>query len=100
MRGYNDRTGEPTDCCAAAQLTAAAVLCPRCCWNLATSLARAQQDQEGAPFHPKAVGAIIAATAVLSIAPRLCGYTSSGGCVRVLLPETGDVLNSSSYVPI
>ena len=43
IRGYNNRTGEPpliintsyqklpTDCCAAAQLTAAAVLCPRCC---------------------------------------------------------------------
>ena len=69
--GYNNRTEELTDCCAAAQLAAAAVLCPHCCCrNLATPLARAQQEQEGVRIHPTAVGiAIIAATAVLSIAP-------------------------------
>ena len=51
------------------------------------TLARAQQEQEGAPVHPTAVGiAITAATAVLSIAPveaiwvrvqrRLCSCAS------------------------
>ena len=35
---------------AAAQLTS--VLCHRCCCNLATPLARAQEEQGGAPVHP------------------------------------------------
>ena len=66
-----DTTGEPTGGCAAAPLTAAAVLCPRRCYNLVTPLARSQQEQGGAPVHPTAVGiVIIVATAVLSIALR------------------------------
>ena len=51
-------------------------LLPLCCALVAvetwaTPLARAQEEQEGAPVHPTAVGiAIVAATALLSIAPR------------------------------
>ena len=70
VRGYNNKTREPTYSCCCTQLSAAAVLCPRCCWNLATPLAWAQGEEGGAPVHPTAVGIAIIAATVLSIDPR------------------------------
>ena len=95
VRGYNNRRGEPTGCCCSCctQLTAAAMLCPRCCWNLATPLARAQEEQGGASVHPTAVDIAIIAATVLSVAPRWKIWIH----VQRLCPCASDALNSSSY---